>query len=301
VIASIDCSRELNSTTGTMGSGTREAGVVVSLIERSKSLLRSHRISPKKALGQSFMIEPSMFSHMAEYASLDHSDTVLDIGAGLGFLTRFLAERCRMVLGVETDPELVNVLREEMSDVPNVKVIQGNVFKVGLPRFNKVVAIPPYYISSQLLLWLFGKHVDVAVLILQREFAYRLKASIGSDNYGWLAVLTHYFAEVEVLEDVPKSMFYPQPAIDSIIVRLKPRKSYPFTVKDETAFRQIVQSFFTRRNRKVRNRVLSYLEDVCGLSKEVARNVAEEIPFRDKRVRDLAPEDFGVLTNVLCK
>ena len=118
----------------------------------------------------------------------------------------------------------------------NVIVIEGDVLKAALPEFNKVIAIPPYYLSSHLITWLLERRIDCAVMILQKEFANRLIAAVGSEDYGWLTVLTYQNAEVELLDAVPKEMFYPQPEVDSVIVRIKPWSKRSFEVKDETVF-----------------------------------------------------------------
>jgi 16S rRNA (adenine1518-N6/adenine1519-N6)-dimethyltransferase len=245
------------------------------------------------------MVESSILQNMANCAALDRSDVTLDIGAGLGFLTLSLAAKCRHVLAVESDAKLVRILLEQLGNLSNVSVIHGDVLRVPISQFNKVVSVPPYSISSHLLLWLFNRKFDRAVLILQKDFVNRLVAPVGSEHYGWLAVVAYYYVNVELLDDVPRWMFYPQPEVDSIIVRLEPKNLSPFTLKDEVRFKQFVQSLFTRRNRKVRNAIISFVRS-SGAS-EVARvlEIAESFPFRDKRVRELAPEDFGALFNVV--
>ncbi|MEM3770218.1 MAG: 16S rRNA (adenine(1518)-N(6)/adenine(1519)-N(6))-dimethyltransferase RsmA [Candidatus Bathyarchaeia archaeon] len=270
----------------------------MSLIEEAKLLLRKHRIFPKKRLGQHFMVEPLIFQLLADYVSLCQNDIVLDVGAGLGFLTRFLAERCGRVLAVELDNRLVKVLREQLKGLPNVKVIEGDVLKISLQEFNKVVSIPPYGISSTLVQWLFSKKLDCAVMIFQKEFAKRLVASIGNDDYCWLTVLAYYHFGVELLDDVPESFFYPQPEIDSVIVRLKPKSQPPFRLRDEALFTRLVQALFTQRNRKVRNAIKPFMMKERKVSEE-ATKVADSLPFHDRRVRELAPEDFGELANAL--
>jgi 16S rRNA (adenine1518-N6/adenine1519-N6)-dimethyltransferase len=247
------------------------------------------------------MVESSIFTCMTDYASLSWNDVVLDIGAGLGFFTRFLAEKCKAVLAVESDSRLVRVLREQLRDLPSVKLIEGNVLKVQIPQFNKVVSIPPYHISSSLILWLFNKNFEYAVLIFQKEFANRLVASVGSENYGWLTVFAHYHVEVELLNEVSRWMFYPQPEVNSIIVRLKPKKPPPFNLKNRVLFKQLVQTLFTQRNRKVRNAVLPSIKSKHVTTVENAVKLADSLPFHGKRVRELAPEDFGALANALAK
>ncbi|MEM3700425.1 MAG: 16S rRNA (adenine(1518)-N(6)/adenine(1519)-N(6))-dimethyltransferase RsmA [Candidatus Bathyarchaeia archaeon] len=271
----------------------------MNLLERTKFLLRKYRIYPKKSLGQNFLIDSSIFQLLAEYCSLNSKDVVLDIGAGFGFLTRFLAGLCGEVLAVESDKRLVKVLLEQLKGLSNVKIIWGNVLKVGLPHFNKIVSIPPYHISSPLLLWLFGKNFDCAVFIFQKEFAHRLSASVASEDYGWLAVVAYYYVDIEVFDDVPKWMFYPQPEVDSVIVRLKPKKPKPFNLKSEDFFIRLTQSLFTHRNRKARNAILPFLKGLRGISVDEVIKKIEHLPFYNKRVRELAPEDFGALANAL--
>jgi 16S rRNA (adenine1518-N6/adenine1519-N6)-dimethyltransferase len=245
------------------------------------------------------MIEPSIYQLMIKYASLGQNDTVLDIGAGLGFLTRFMADKCKGVIAVEADTELAAILHRQFSPFFNVKVIEGNILRVNIPQFNKIVSTPPYNISSRLLLWILNRGFDIAVLVFQTEFANRLVASVGNRNYGWLTVLTYLRAEVELLEDVPKSMFFPPPKVDSIVTRLTPRRPRLNKLENEATFKRMLQLLFTQRNRKVRTAVLPYLRQVRVLSKEEVCKFAETLPFHDMRVRELSPEDFGVLADVL--
>jgi len=272
----------------------------MSLLEETKSLLRRHRIGPNKKLGQNFMVESQVFQKMAHHAQLGQGDTVLEIGAGLGFLTRFLSEKCRTVLAVEFDPRLVSILREQLSCATNVNVIEGNVLKVNVPAFNKIVSIPPYQISSRLLTWIFKKDFDRAVLIFQKEFADRLTATVGSEDYGWLTVFTHYHAQVELLDEIPKSMFYPRPKIDSTIMCLKPKKPKA-ALTSEASFERLLQVLFTRRNRTVRSAAMAYLKHKCGTTKQDVAKIADSLPLGDKRVRELTPEDFGALANAILK
>jgi 16S rRNA (adenine1518-N6/adenine1519-N6)-dimethyltransferase len=137
------------------------------------------------------------------------------------------------------------------------------------------------------------------VLILQREFASRLVAAVGSEDYGWLTIVACHSTEVELLDAVPKSLFYPPPEVDSVIVRLTPWKAAPFEVKDAAFFRRLVQWLFTQRNKKLRNALPPFLKSTLKTSKEDAEKLAYAFPFCDKRVRELSPQNFGVLANAL--
>lgn len=266
-------------------------------LNETKHLLRAFRIAPNKLLGQNFMIEPLLYSKMTKYAALTQSDVVLDAGAGFGFLTRFMAGKCKAVVAVEKDPRMAEALREQVKDLGNVLVVKGDVLKVSLPEFKKIVAIPPYYLSSSLVVWLLEHTVDCAVLILQKEFTNRLVAAVGSEDYGWLTVIANSADRIDLLDEVPRTMFYPQPKVDSLIVRIARLKTVPFKVNDKEFFVRLVRWLFTQRNKKVSNVLVSFLKTIQGLGKQEAKGWAAKAPFGDKRVRDLAPRDFGELAD----
>jgi len=270
-------------------------------VEEAKRLLRRFRIVPNRVLGQNFMVEPAVFDKLSVYAGVGETDVVLDAGAGFGFLTRFLADKCRSVIAVEKDPRVAAVLREQLKGVDNVAVIEGDVLKAALPEFTKVVAVPPYYLSSRLVLWLLERRVACAVLILQREFASKLVASVGSEDYGWLTVAACPSVEVELFDVVPKELFYPQPAVDSVIVRLVPWKQAPFEVKDAVFFRRMVRWLFNQRNKKLSNALEPFLKSALKLSKEEAKKRACAVRFGERRVRELAPKDFGALADAFAE
>ena len=271
------------------------------IISETKILLRRFRIVPNKLLGQNFLVDSSIFPKLRNYVSLTMDDVVLEAGAGFGFLTRFLSNKCKSVLAVEKDPRVAVVLREQLKGLDNVTVIEGDVLKVAVPDFSKVVSIPPYQISSRLLLWLFERGFDCAVLVFQKEFAGRLVAAVGSEDYGWLTVVTRHSAEVKLFNAVPKSMFYPEPEVNSVIVRLKPWKAAPFKVKDEAFFRRMVRWLFTQRNKKLSNALMPFIRNTLNVVKEEAEKMACTFSFYEKRVRELPPEAFGELANALAR
>jgi len=266
-----------------------------SLYTETLSILRQYRIFPKKRLGQSFVVDDSLLQSMIAYADVSVNDAVLEVGAGLGFLTRLLSNRAREVIAVERDTKLISILRKQLSGLNNVSLIEGDVLTTEVPHFDRVVSTPPYSISSPLLFWLLAKPFKLAVLAFQEEFARRLTATVGSRDYSRLTVSTYYRADVELLDHVSKIQFYPSPDVDSTIVRLKP-KPIPFKVKDEKTFFSLVQTAFTQRNRKLRNAIMPFLRK-RGVSDDRARALADSLTFHDKRVRELAPEDFGALAN----
>ena len=240
------------------------------------------------------MVNDGYLHSMAYYASLQTDDIILEIGPGFGNLTRVLSPVCKKVIAVEVDHRLVEALRQELARSDNVVIIDGDVLEAKIPEFNKVVANPPFSISSPILFWLLEKSFDLAVLTFQKEFADRLGAEVGTKDYSRLTVETYYRAEVELLETVPREAFFPPPDVEACIVRLKPRGTSPFHVKNEELFHELVRTLFSQRNRKVRNAVVNLLR------KPGMENVlADSLLFHDKRVRELTPEDFGTIANEL--
>ena len=271
----------------------------INLLRRAKYLLRLYGVFPKKRLGQNFTVNSDILQRLVSLASLTMDDVVLEVGAGFGFLTQLLSRDCKKVIAVEVDPQLINFLRKQLHGLRNVDLLEGDILKVSIPSFNKVVSTPPYSISSPLLFRLLENKFEWAVLILQKEFAERLGASVGSKDYGRLTVTIYYRANVELLDYVPRTMFYPQPDVDSMMVRLKPRAP-PFQVDDEETFFEVVRTLFTQRNKKVRNALIPFLRK-RELAREDAVALADSIVNSEKRVRELTPEDFGILTNDLLR
>ncbi len=268
-------------------------------LEETKQLLRNHQITPKKLLGQNFMVDSLLYPKLCTYAALSKKDVVLDAGAGFGWLTCFLADKCKAVVAVEKDLQVASVLHEQVKGLGNVTVVEGDFLKVSLPSFNKVIAAPPYYLSSHLVTWLLERKVDHAVLILQKEFVDRLVAPDGSEAYGWLTVVARQMAEVKLLDSVPKALFYPPPKVDSVVISLKPWSNKPFEVKNPALFVHMIKWLFTQRNKKLAKALSPFIRDNFKLSKKDAEKLAHSLTHYDMRVRELSPELFGALANAL--
>ena len=245
------------------------------------------------------MVDSTFYPKLASYAELNTSDVVLDAGAGFGFLTRFLSNKCKGLIAVEKDPQVAAVLNEKTNGLSNVRVVEGDVLKVQLPPFNKVIAIPPYYLSSNLVIWLLEHKLDCAVMILQKEFACRLLATVGSEEYSWLTVFTQLHANVTLLDTVAKDKFYPPPEVDSKIIRIKPWDTNPFFVKDDASFLKLLKWLFTQRNKKIAKAMVPFIKSNYKLSRQEAERIALNLPFHDKRAREIMPKDFGAISNVL--
>jgi 16S rRNA (adenine1518-N6/adenine1519-N6)-dimethyltransferase len=271
----------------------------MNLKDETKSILRVHGIVPRKRLGQSFLINRDTLQKMVFYASLGKKDTVLEIGAGLGFLTELLAEKAGKVVSIELDSRLIQVLKERLRDHINVVLVEGDVLRLDIQDFDKVVSTPPYSISSPILFWLLEKKYELAVLAFQEEFAKRLAAPVGSGDYGRLTVSTYCRAEVELLDPIPKDRFWPSPDVDSRIIRLKPKRP-PFPIDDEGFFAEVLRIIFAQKNKKLRNAITPLLSK-SGVSKTEAIRLADTLPFHSRRPRELAPEEISLVANETAK
>lgn len=269
------------------------------LLEETRRILRNNKIFPRKKLSQSFLVEESILDKMISYASINRDDSVLEVGAGLGFLTERLAKVSGRVIAVEIDPKLTRILAHRLSGYRNVIILRGDILKVQVPEFNKVVSVPPYSISSPLLFWLLKRNFECAVLTFQEEFSQRLTALPGTKNYGRLTVSVYYHADVDLLDFIPKEFFWPAPKVNSMIVRLKPRKP-PFHVENEESFFNFVRAVFTQKNKKLRNAVKTFFSSL-NIPRSVYAQLTDSIPFHYRRVREMSPEEIALVFNDLVK
>ncbi|MEM2273534.1 MAG: 16S rRNA (adenine(1518)-N(6)/adenine(1519)-N(6))-dimethyltransferase RsmA [Candidatus Bathyarchaeia archaeon] len=270
----------------------------MSILEETKKMLTAYKIRPRRRLGQNFLVNEEILDRLISYASVNEGDSVLEVGAGLGFLTERLARISRHVIAVEIDPDLVRVLMRRLNKHKNVIILRGDILRIAsLPPFNKVISIPPYSISSKLIFWLLKKKFDCAVLTFQEEFGKRLAAQPGISDYGRLTVAVYYYAEADLLDFIPKESFWPMPEVNSVIVRLRPRKP-PFYVRDEEYFFSFLRAVFTQKNKKMRSAVKVFLSDF-KIPKEEVYSLSNLIPFHDRRVRELSPEELALVFNYL--
>jgi 16S rRNA (adenine1518-N6/adenine1519-N6)-dimethyltransferase len=274
------------------------------MLNQTLSTLRRYDIRPSKRAGQHHVVDPTVLDKMVDYARLSREDVVLEIGAGIGNLTRLLVQRAGKIISIERDRKFVKILHEQLRGLSNVQIIYGDALRIELPEFNKVVANLPYGISSDITFRLLEHKFELAVLMYQWEFAERMVAKPGSDDYSRLTVNTYYRARVELLDEVPPEAFVPQPKVTSAIVRLGPREP-PFKVSDEKIFFDVVRALFQHRRQRVRNalchsfdevfpkRHLSKSERRVFINKKLSHEIAET------RVIDLEPEEFGAIADRL--
>lgn len=260
-------------------------------IVQIRALLGRHGFHFSKSMGQNFLTAAWVPADIAESALLDENTGVLEVGPGIGCLTRELSLRAGKVLSVELDKALKPILAETLADCGNVELIFGDVLKQDLsalaeehfPGMRKVVcANLPYNVTSPLLTaFIEADYLDTITVMIQREVARRICAAPGSGDYGAFGIFVQWHMEPELLFDVPPSCFIPQPKVTSSVIRLRRRPAPPAVVEDEQLMFRIIRAAFNQRRKTLVNAIGSQLGNV---SKEQAAQAIENCNF-DTRIR----------------
>lgn len=261
-----------------------------------RRILAELGVRPRKGLGQHFLVDGRVATRHVAHARVTSSDVVLEIGPGLGMLTRPLAERARRVVAIEADRRLAAYLRREL---PDVDVIEGDALEVPWPSFDVVASNLPYQLSSPLTFRLLDHPFDRAVLMYQWEFAKRMVAAPGSRDYSRLSVSVYRRAGCAILERVPRSAFVPQPRVNSALVRIEPRP-VPFPISDPSLYDAVVDALFEHRRKTVENGLRLGWQSFAN-SPQALEAMLPSLPFRGRRVEDLRPEDIGVLADAIAR
>ena len=274
-----------------------------------KALMAANGVRFSKSLGQNFLIAPWVPEKIAESAELNENDGVLEIGPGVGVLTRELSERAAQVLSVELDESLAPILRVTLMDRPNCRVIYGDALKQNLPalcrehfgedRPWKLCANLPYNVTTPLLTAILeSRAFETVTVMIQREVAERICAKAGCGEYGAFTLLVNWYAEPEKLFDVSPDCFLPQPKVTSSVIRLRRREQPPVEVADEAWFFRVVRAAFNQRRKALPNALSSGLGLEKGSITEAL--TALDLPA-DIRGERLTGEQFAKLSDLLKK
>ena len=279
----------------------------MTLYQQTREFLKRTGRNANQKLGQHFLIDPHALQEIAWDAKLTDADFVLEVGAGLGFLTSVLAVTAKKVVAVEIDEFLYAELQLKFSKTPHISLIQADILKLSLPTLlngfppehTKIVANLPYYITTPILweLLAYYREIGTCVLTMQTEVAERIISPPGNKRYGALSIGVSYYAEAEIVHSIPPDRFYPPPQIDSSVLRLKMRDAPQVDVEDEGLFFRIVRAAFQSRRKMLRN---ALLKNGVFISAEVLNAVFDQLgidPQRRGETLDIA--EFAALANGL--
>lgn len=272
------------------------------------SLLKRHGFTFSKALGQNFIINERICPAMAQSLNANENTGVLEIGPGIGVLTKELCSVAGKVVSVELDNRLFPILSETLSDCGNIEIVEGDALKIDLnalidEKFTgmsdiKVCANLPYYITSPIIMKLIESKLPVSeiVVMVQKEAADRLAAQIGSRESGALTVAAQYYAEIEKLFDVSRGSFMPQPKVDSSVIKLSVRKEPPVRAENEKRFFEIVRAAFAQR----RKTALNSLSSSLNIPKDKVRAALEKIGRNENdRAERFSMDEFAALSALI--
>jgi len=272
------------------------------------NLLRTHHIRPLKRYGQSFLTDDEVFMKIVAAGDLKKDDVVVEIGAGLGVMTAMLAENACRVIAVEVDPNLVDILRENLLEKKNVEIVNRDILTYDFPdadpampgRKIKVMGNIPYNITSEILFHLlnFRNHIHSAVLLMQKEVADRLTAGPGVKAYGIPTVILSMYADLEHLFDVSNRCFYPVPAVQSSVIRLIFHNIPRYPLKDEEFFRRLVRAAFAQRRKTLLNNLKSFRK-IEKSAEELAAILTDLGIDGTRRAESLTLAEFAALSNAL--
>ncbi|MDT2768527.1 16S rRNA (adenine(1518)-N(6)/adenine(1519)-N(6))-dimethyltransferase RsmA [Globicatella sulfidifaciens] len=278
---------------------------------RTVDIMRRYDIKMKKSLGQNFLIEPQILDKMIETGQIDRHTTVVEIGPGIGALTEFLARSAKEVIAFEIDSRFVEILKDTLSDYDNVTIHHQDILKVNFndPIYQNlhdaerlvVVANLPYYITTPIIMNLIESNLkfDQLVMMMQKEVAERMTATVNTKSYNSLTLAIQNTMDAKIAFIVPKSVFIPQPNVDSAVLSLT-RLEHPIAEVDNLEkFHHLIQICFVQRRKTIWNNLRNAAKDL-DLSVEQLETALDQAQIeKARRAESLTLEDYQRLYNAI--
>lgn len=278
---------------------------------RTKAILEKYGFSFKKSLGQNFLIDTNILKRIVDHANLTEETGVIEIGPGIGALTEQLARRSKKTVAFEIDQRLLPILQETLSPYSNVKVIHQDILKADAVRVMKeefegiddvmVVANLPYYVTTPIIMKLLEDRLPIRgiVVMLQKEVADRISAQPGTKDYGSLSIAIQYYTHAEVVMTVPKTVFVPQPNVDSAIIRLTLRNEPAVRPINEDFFFQVTKASFAQRRKTILNNLIHQLPGGKDKKEQIVTALEKSQIDQSRRGETLNIEEFARLSDAL--
>lgn len=278
---------------------------------RTQEILKKYGFSFKKSLGQNFLIDPNILRNIVSHANLTENSGAIEIGPGIGALTEHLARAAKKVVSFEIDQRLLPVLEDTLSPYNNVKVVHSDILKADVVKVIEeempgiedvmVVANLPYYVTTPILMKLLNDRLPIRgfVVMMQKEVADRITAKPGTKAYGSLSIAIQYYCTAEIAMVVPKTVFMPQPNVDSAVIRLIRHETPPVIVIDEDFLFEVTRMSFAQRRKTLLNNLQNGLPN-GKRDKQMILDVLEATGIDPtRRGETLSIEEFGRLADAL--
>ena len=268
------------------------------------ALIKEYEFSFKKRFGQNFLIDSHVLDKIIQGAGITKEDTVLEIGPGIGTLTQALCEAAGEVIAVEIDQDLIPILEKTLGSYQNVRIINQDILKLNLGQLSekplKVVANLPYYITTPIIMGLFesGAPLVSITVMVQKEVAERMQAAPGGKDYGALSLAVQYYAEAQVIANVPPNCFIPRPNVGSAVIRLKKHLEPPVKPRDEAFMFRVIRAAFGQRRKTLVNALRN--DQNLSLGREQLEAVLSEMGLpATVRGERLSLQEFAELSDRL--
>ncbi|MBS2967257.1 16S rRNA (adenine(1518)-N(6)/adenine(1519)-N(6))-dimethyltransferase RsmA [Metabacillus sp. KIGAM252] len=278
---------------------------------RTKEILKKYGFAFKKSLGQNFLIDTNVLHRIVDHAEVGEETGVIEIGPGIGALTEQLAKRAKKVVAFEIDQRLLPILNDTLSSYPNVKVIHEDVLKANVKQVMEeefgdckevmVVANLPYYVTTPIIMKLLEDQLPLKgiVVMLQKEVADRIAANASTKEYGSLSIAIQYYTEAKTVMTVPKTVFVPQPNVDSAVIRLLKREKPAVDMKDEAFFFELMRASFAQRRKTIMNNILQHYPAGKAIKEEIELGLNNAGIDPRRRGESLTIEEFAKATDAL--
>lgn len=278
---------------------------------RTKAILEKYGFTFKKSLGQNFLIDTNILRNIVENAELTESSGAVEIGPGIGALTEQLAKVCKKVLAFEIDQRLIPVLKDTLSPYPHITIINQDFLKANVNEVLKeyfteeeeisIVANLPYYITTPIIMKCLEEKLPFKnmVVMMQKEVGDRIAAQPGTKNYGSLTIAIQYYTTAEIVMHVPRTVFIPQPNVDSVVIRLRKRDEPIVQVKDESFFFKVVKSSFGQRRKTILNNLTNSLDQGKEKKELIVSSLDAAGIEPSRRGETLTIEEFAKLSDAL--
>lgn len=275
-----------------------------------KYIMEKYGFRFSKSLGQNFLISEFVIEDILDGAEISEEDYILEVGPGIGVMTKAMANRAKQVAAIEIDKSLLPVLSETLADCDNVEIVSGDVLKLDINEVidtklegnkAKVVANLPYYVTTPIIMKLLEEDINVSdiVVMVQKEVADRMVSPPNNKTYGALSVAVQFYSEPEIITKVPRTSFMPQPNVESTVIRLKVRENPPVELEDKKVFFATVKAAFAMRRKTLLNTIAN---GGLGLNKEESNQVLLLSNIDPKRRGEtLDMKEFATLSNNIYK
>lgn len=276
---------------------------------RTKEIMSQYNFAFKKSLGQNFLVDVNILKNIINHADIDETSGVIEIGPGFGALTEQLAIHADKVVAFEIDQRLLPILEDTLQDYSNIEIIHKDILEANVHQAIKeyfspdqkihIVANLPYYITAPILMKLLSEKLPIEnmTIMIQKEVANRMAATPNNKNYGSLSIAIQYYTYAEVVMNVPRTVFRPEPNVDSSVLRLTLRKKPPVHVMDEDLFFTIIRASFTHRRKTIRNNLNRFFKNTY--TKIELTHIFEQADIDgSRRGESLDINEFAQLANV---